>query len=50
MKKSYVKPCAEIIEFQPEDEIMDEIGLPGVGGSGGVTESIPSGPVVDPFA
>lgn len=37
MKKDYKKPLAEIIEFVPEDAIMNNIGIgggPTVGGSG----------------
>ena len=38
MKKDYKKPLAEIIEFVPEDAIMDDGygvgGGPGLGGSG----------------
>ena len=39
MKKDYKKPLAEIIEFVPEDAIMDDDeygvgGGPGLGGSG----------------
>lgn len=37
MKKDYKKPLAEIIEFVPEDTIMDSIDVgdgPAVGGSG----------------
>lgn len=37
MKKEYNKPLAEIIEFAPEDEILNgDLGnLPGVGGEVG---------------
>ena len=37
MKKEYKKPLAEVIEFVPEEDIMngDLGGLPGVGGEGG---------------
>ena len=51
MKKFYTKPSVEKIEFQPRESIMDEGGaLPGVGGgNGGVSESIVSGPVVNPW-
>lgn len=37
MKKTYQKPLAELIEFVPEDVIMngDLGGLPGVGGEDG---------------
>ena len=37
MKKNYQKPLAELIEFVPEDVIMNgDLGnLPGFGGEGG---------------
>lgn len=37
MKKIYQKPLAEIIEFVPDDAVMngDLGGLPGIGGEGG---------------
>lgn len=41
MKKNYIKPFVEMIEFQPKDMIMDDVNIPGIGG--GITESIPTG-------
>ena len=40
MKKSYVKPFAEIIQFQPKESIMDDVDL-GEDDDFGFTESVP---------
>ena len=40
MKKSYVKPFAEIIKFQPEESIMDDVDL-GEDDDIGFQESVP---------
>jgi hypothetical protein len=35
MKKEYVKPLVELVEFQPEDSLMDDLTVeestPGIG-------------------
>lgn len=40
MKKNYIKPFVEMIEFHPSEKIMD-VGDPGIGGPGFGNESVP---------